>query len=67
MKTYEVKTTYTYAGVFKVKAESKAQAKEFIEKHCGLSYGGGIHSTLNDEDIDWDFDMTPDTKVISVK
>jgi hypothetical protein len=62
-RRYAVKTSFVFPGVFFVKAESKAEAKEYVEKHCGLVIGRGVHSTLPDEDVDWHFPVHPD-KVI---
>lgn len=66
MKTYSVETTFTFRGTFDVKAKSKLEAIEMIEKHCGLVIGGDIHSSLPDEDVTWDFPTHPEKKVISI-
>jgi len=58
---YEVQTKFVFIGTFTVEAESKEQAKEFVQNQCGLVIGGKIHTTLSDEDCDWDFDIHPDT------
>ncbi|MDL2310118.1 hypothetical protein LJC39_03265 [Parabacteroides sp. OttesenSCG-928-B22] len=58
-KEYTVKTQFVFEGVFHVKAESREQAREFVGKHCGLVIGGDIHSTLPDEDVNWNFDVHP--------
>lgn len=55
MKQYEVKTRFVFNGTFRVKAENREEARENVERHCGMVMGGSIHTTLNDEDIDWDF------------
>jgi hypothetical protein len=60
MKQYAVKTRFIFSGTFFVKANSKEQAKEYVEKHCGLVIGGNIHSTLPYDEIDWDFPVHPD-------
>jgi hypothetical protein len=62
-RNYAVKTRFVFSGVFYVKAGSKAEAKEYVEKHCGLVIGGDIHSTLSDEDVNWDFPVHPDKVV----
>ena len=62
-KTYTVPVKFVFKGRFFIKAESKAQANELVEKHCGLVIGGNIHHTLPDEDVDWDFPVHPE-KVI---
>jgi hypothetical protein len=64
---YAVKTRFSFTGTFFIKARNKNEAKEFVEKHCGLVLGRGIHSTLPDEDADWDFPMHPEKAVIRIK
>ncbi|MFK2681093.1 hypothetical protein ACIXT9_02215 [Bacteroides fragilis] len=58
-KEYHVKTKFVFDGTFTVKAESKQQARELVEKHCGLVIGGDIHSTLPGDEIDWAFNVHP--------
>lgn len=65
MRTFKITTEFTFTGVFKVKAENRLEATDAVEKHCGLSIGN-VHSTLPDEDIDWDFDMTPKKKITKI-
>lgn len=67
MKEYTVETTFTFSGTFKVKAETKQEARELVTTSCGLVMGGGIHSTLSDDEIDWDFETHPTKKIKSVK
>lgn len=63
MKIYKVPVTFTFKGVFEIKAEDAVEAREDIEKHVGLVLGGDIHHTLMDEDIDWEFSVHPDKKI----
>lgn len=58
-KDYQVKTKFVFEGTFTVKAESKQQARELVEKHCGLVIGGDIHSTLPGDEIYWAFNVHP--------
>lgn len=67
MKKYEVRVQFIFEGIFTVNAKSRTEARTDIELDCGLVMGGGIHSNLNDEDIDWDFNIHPDTKIVAVK
>ena len=62
-RKYAVKTRFSFTGTFFVTARNKEEAKELAERHCGLALGRGIHSTLPDEDVDWDFPMHPDKTV----
>ena len=59
-RKYTVKTKFVFEGEFYITAESKEQAKEFVKNHCGLVLGGNIHTTLNDDEVDWEFDVHPD-------
>ncbi len=59
---YSVKTKFVFEGVFEVSAENKEDAREKIMKHCGLVIGSDIHSSLCDDEIDWDFSVHP-TKI----
>nr|DAL13640.1 MAG TPA_asm: hypothetical protein [Caudoviricetes sp.] len=58
-KEYSVKTKFVFEGTFTVKANDKEQAREYVEKHCGLVLGGDIHTSLPDEIIDWNFSVHP--------
>ena len=60
MKTFAVKTRFTFAGTFFVKAGSKAEAKRLVEESCGLVLGGTIHTSLPVKDTDWDFPVHPE-------
>ena len=62
-RRYDVKTKFIFEGTFDIEADSPEQAKEFVEKHCGLVIGGNIHSTLPDDKVDWNFSVHPE-KVI---
>ena len=65
-RQYAVKTRFSFTGTFFIKARNKNEAKEFAEKHCGLVLGRHIHTTLPDEDVDWDFPIHPDKTVCQV-
>ena len=59
-KEYKVKTKFVFEGEFYIKAENKEQAKEYVQKHCGLVLGGDIHTSLTDEICNWNFNVHPD-------
>jgi hypothetical protein len=60
---YDVQTMFVFSGVFTIEAETKEQARGYVEEHCGMVNIGGIHSTLPCDDVDWDYPVHPD-KVI---
>lgn len=61
--TYYVPTKFVFSGTFGIKAESQEQAEEYVQKHCGLVLGGEIHSSLPDDEVDWEFGIHPETIV----
>jgi hypothetical protein len=63
-RLYAVTTRFEFTGTFYIMAESKPEAKECVDKHCGLVIGCPVHSSLPYEDVDWDFPVHP-KKVIS--
>jgi hypothetical protein len=66
-KAYKVKTRFVFEGDFEVSADSKQQAKEYIEKHCGLVIGRSIHTSLSKEIIpDWNFSLHGDKQIIAI-
>jgi len=67
MLKFSVKTRFIFEGSFFVHAESKRQAKEYIEKQCGLVLNGNIHSTLSGDIADWDFPMHPKKQIGRIK
>ena len=63
MAKYVVNTRFVFSGVFEVEADSKTKARELVMKECGLVMGGNIHTTLDDEEVDWDFDTHPEKEI----
>lgn len=67
MPKYSVETKFIFSGEFIIEAESAKKAKEYVLKHCGLVIGGDIHSSLPEEDIDWDFKVHPEKEIGLIK
>lgn len=63
MAKYKVHTRFVFEGTFTVEADSRQEAKQLVLADCGLVMGGNIHTTLEDEDVDWDFDTHPTTEI----
>ena len=66
MAKYEVRVRYAFEGTYMVAAGNREEAKRMVEEDCGLVLGGNIHTTLDDEDVDWNFGVHPDTQILSV-
>ena len=60
---YDVPTKFVFSGTFRIKADSQKQAEKYVQEHCGLVLGGDIHSSLPDDEVDWKFDIHPETIV----
>lgn len=67
MNEFNVKVSFTFEGIFKIQANDKIQAREYAEKHCGMTESRGIHSSLPDDSVDWEFPVHPVKKIISIK
>ena len=65
MKKIEVKVRYLFEGTYTVAADDRDEARTMITRDCGLVLGGNIHSTLDDNEVDWDFDVHPDMQILS--
>ena len=63
MARYIVNAKFIFSGIFEVEADSKDQARDIVMNDCGLVMGGDIHTTLDDEEVDWDFNIHPETKI----
>lgn len=61
---YTVPMQFVFEGEFYIETENQEQANEYALKHCGLIMGGDIHSTLTDEDVNWDFSVHPEKVLI---
>ena len=65
MKVYAVNVRCIFDGEFLINAETKEQAAEYAMKHCSVV--ASVHSSLPDEDVDWNFPVHPEKKVQSVR
>jgi hypothetical protein len=51
---YLVETTFTWKGQFEIDAESEEQAKQIVQKKCGMN-SSGIFSNPCDNVVGWRF------------
>lgn len=63
MARYKAKVRFIFEGIVEVEANDGSQAQEHIDRHVGLCIGGDIHTTLDDEDVDWDFNVHPEKEI----
>ena len=59
MKKVEVKVRYLFEGTYTVAADDRNEARTMVTRDCGLLLGGNIHTTLDDDEVDWKFDVHP--------
>lgn len=68
MADFTVKTRFTFEGEFTIKNVSNAaMALDYVQKHCGLVLGGDVHSSLPEEEVDWNFPVHPNKTFGAVK
>ena len=67
MTKYKVNVRYIFEGTYTVAAENREEAKTLVTEDCGLVLGGNIHTTLDDDDVDWNFGCHPDLQVLSIR
>lgn len=60
MAKYKVPIRFIFSATFTVEAKSASDARLLVDENCGLVLGGDIHSTLNDEDVEWECYKHPD-------
>ena len=65
MKKIEVKVRYLFEGTYTVAADDRNEARTMVTRDCGLVLGGNIHTTLDDDEGDWEFDVHPDMQILS--
>ena len=65
MKKIEVKVRYLFEGTYTVAADDRNEARTKVTRDCGLVLGGNIHTTLDDDEVDWEFDVHPDMQILS--
>ena len=63
MTKFRVRTKYIFSGFFDIEAENEAQAREYVEKHYGLVIGSDIHSSLPDDEVNWEFPVKKKKKI----
>jgi len=65
MKKIEVKVRYLFEGTYTVAADDRNEARTMVTRDCGLVLGGNIHTALDDDEVDWKFDVHPDMQILS--
>jgi hypothetical protein len=63
---YVIDVEFYSKGKITVEADSEEEARKSIQNDVGLVMGGNIHTNMNDEDIDWNFDTHFDKRILNV-
>lgn len=64
---YVADVTFSFRGKIFIEADSVEDAKEMLNLHVGCTTDRFIHSTLNDEDVDWDFSVHADKRIHKIR
>jgi len=67
MKRYKIAVRFLFDGFFIVNAENDLNARQKVCDSCGLVLGGEIHTTLPDEEINWEFPIHPIMSIRSAR
>jgi len=67
VKTFKVPVTYSFNGYYLIKAETPEEAIASAKNLCGATLGSGVHSVLNDNMVDWNFQMHTEEKIGEAK
>lgn len=67
MKKYKAKVHFSFEGEITVNAENRNLAHEYLTKHVGMNTIRGIHSSLPDKDVDWEFKVHADKRILSLR
>ena len=59
------KIEYLFEGTYTVAADDRNEAHTMVTRDCGLVLGGDIHTTLDDDEVNWDSDVHPAIQIIS--
>ena len=51
------KIEYLFEGTYTVAADDRNEAHTMVTRDCGLVLGGDIHTTLDDDEVNWDSDV----------
>jgi len=59
MPKYKIDVKYSFLGHYLITADSAKDAVRMAKEDCGCTINAGLHSNLNDEDVDWEFPVHP--------
>ena len=62
---FDITVRYVFEGTYTVSANNREEAREKIRRDCGLVMGGHIHTTLDEEEVEWEFPLHPETCIVS--
>jgi len=62
MAKYIARVRFTFEGDVEIEADSKNQAREYVDCHVGMTIGN-VHSTIDFDEIDWEFPVHPVKKI----
>jgi hypothetical protein len=66
LKTFEIPVSFVFDGVFKIKAETVEQAEGMVLRDCAMILKPGcIHSSLQDDEVDWEFPVHAEKTIIT--
>jgi len=58
-KEFEVDVTFSFSGKVRVRAVDAGEALVVVQRDLGLVLGGNIHTSNDQQVVNWDFDTHP--------
>lgn len=62
-ETFEIECSFIFRGKFFIKADNLEEAYRKVEEDCAMTMSSGIHTTLDDDEVNWDFPSHPDKNI----
>jgi hypothetical protein len=67
MKTYAVKTEFSFTGRFIISAENEEDVGDWVEHCCGLVMGRGIHTSMSEDLVKQEFPKHAYKRILHVR
>lgn len=62
---FDVSVDVSFRGTFRVEAATEEAAVTITKEHCSIVLAGGVHSSLPEGSVDWDFPIHPHAKHVT--
>ncbi len=64
---FRLKVRYAFDGYFTLRAASETEAAQLVREQCGAVIGNIQTILPDDAEIDWEFGLHPDTRILQIE